>query len=132
MHQAPLPPPVRRLKELAAKADGFLWGSPEYHGGCSGVLKNALDWLTTDEMAGKPVALIAVAGGSMGGMSTLNELRVVARNVSAWVMPQQVSIGSSDDAFDGNGRPVDKKVERRLHELGRRLVAAAKVFPQMR
>lgn len=132
MDEEPPPERVRRLRELAKGADGLLWGSPEYHGSCSGVIKNALDWLSTHELSGKPVALVAVAGGSMGAMSTLNSLRISARNVGAWVLPQQVSIASSHRAFDEKDRPLDKKIEERLLSLGRQLVACAKVFPQLR
>lgn len=132
MEVEPLPAPVERLITFAERADGFLLGSPEYHGGYSGVLKNALDWLSAKELGGKPVALVAVAGGAMGAMSTLNGLRICARNVNAWVLPQQVSIGASSGAFRKDGRPRDQKLEDRLLALGRHLVACSRLFPQLR
>jgi FMN reductase len=132
LDEDPLPPKIERLKRLATAANGFLWGSPEYHGGCSGVLKNALDWLSSAELGAKPVALVAVAGGSMGAMNTLSGLRLCARHVNAWVLPEQVSIASSWDAFDEQGNLRDPTLQDRLLHLGRQLVATAKVLPQLR
>jgi NAD(P)H-dependent FMN reductase len=38
------PPAVTALKEAIDAADGLLLACPEYNGGISGVLKNAVDW----------------------------------------------------------------------------------------
>jgi NAD(P)H-dependent FMN reductase len=55
-------------------ADALVIGSPEYHGGMSGTLKNALDLLDADDVRGKVVALVATARGDAGAMNTLNHL----------------------------------------------------------
>jgi FMN reductase len=123
-------PGVVRLLDLAEKADGFLIGSPEYHGSCSGISKNALDWLEIDHFDGKPSALLAVAGGG-SAFNTLNHLRIIVRWVHGWVLPDQVSIGGAGKAFDSKGRPVDPKDEKRLIALGKNLVKAAKILPQL-
>lgn len=123
---------VLRLQELAMEADGFLLASPEYHGNMSGVLKNALDWLGAEHFEGKPSALIAVAGGSQGAQSALSSLRTTIRCVHGWVLPDQVSIAVSREAFDPQGRPTSADVEKRLRALGRSLVRAAHAFKLMR
>jgi chromate reductase, NAD(P)H dehydrogenase (quinone) len=52
-------PAVMDLKAQVKWADGLLICSPEYAHGVPGVLKNALDWLVSDEdFAGKPIALL--------------------------------------------------------------------------
>ena len=112
-------PDVARLQDSIGQARGLLWGTPEYHGSFSGVLKNALDLLGFDEISGKMIGLVGTAGGSMGALNSLNHLRTVGRQLHAWVLPAQVSIGSSHNAFDENGAPREEKIRARLHELGR-------------
>ncbi|SBP87456.1 NADPH-dependent FMN reductase [Thiomonas delicata] len=53
------PPSVRHLRQSVRQADALLIASPEYAHGVSGAMKNALDWLVSDEgFVGKPVALV--------------------------------------------------------------------------
>jgi chromate reductase len=40
------PPPVKRLRAKVKEADGLLISTPEYNQSMSGVLKNAIDWLS--------------------------------------------------------------------------------------
>lgn len=52
------PPPVIDFIARVREADGLLISSPEYAHGVPGAMKNALDWLVSDEeFMGKPVAL---------------------------------------------------------------------------
>lgn len=128
----PWPENLARLKRMAAEADAFLLGSPEYHGGMSGTLKNALDWLGVEEFGDKPAALLAVAGGHQGAYNTLNAMRLSLRWIHAWVLPHQVSIGASWAAFDAAGRPIDAKTGARLQALGDALLQAAALLAPLR
>ncbi|MBE4906833.1 NAD(P)H-dependent oxidoreductase [Bacillus luteolus] len=83
-------PSVIELKEAVAKADGVILASPEYHGAMSGALKNALDFLGSDQFSHKPVALLAVAGGGKGGINALNNMRTVGRSLYANVIAKQL------------------------------------------
>jgi FMN reductase len=112
-------PDVARLREKITGAQGLIWATPEYHGSYSGVLKNALDLLNIDDFQNKMVGLLAVAGGSVGATSSLSHLRVIGRQLHAWVLPGQVSIGSSYKAFDAEGNATNPDIEKRLRELGR-------------
>ncbi len=95
---------VKQLKEEAAKADGILLCSPEYHSGMSGALKNALDYLNNEYFAGKPVAIFAVAGGGKGGINALNNMRMVARGLYSNVIPKQLVLDPDD--FDMDQRKI--------------------------
>ncbi|MCZ6788083.1 MAG: NAD(P)H-dependent oxidoreductase, partial [Planctomycetota bacterium] len=116
---------VEKLKTAFRDADALLIATPEYHGSFSGALKNAFDLMGFDEFQGKMVALIGVAGGALGAPNALNHLRQVCRQLHAWVLPDQVSIANSKNAFDENGRPTDERVAQRLRTLGVQLVKFA-------
>lgn len=101
-------------------ADAVVIGSPEYHGSASGVLKNALDLVDPVDLKGKLVGLVACARGDAGAMSTLNQLRQIARWVDAWVLPTQVSIPNAGEVF---GQPERRSaLAAELSQLGAELV----------
>lgn len=81
---------VIHLRKKVKEADGIVLASPEYHGGMSGLLKNALDFLGSEHLQHKPVALIAVAGGGKGGINALNNMRTVMRGLYANSIPRQL------------------------------------------
>ncbi|KAA6453534.1 NADPH-dependent FMN reductase [Bacillus swezeyi] len=81
---------VQQLKAAVKDADAVVLLSPEYHSGMSGALKNALDFLSNEQFAGKPVALFACAGGGKGGMNALANMRIVARGLYANVITKQL------------------------------------------
>jgi len=112
---------VERFRADLRAADGIILGSPEIHGSFSGVLKNALDLTGSDEFEGKMVGLVGVAGGQMGAVETLSQLRTVGRSLHAWVVPTQVSIGESSTAFTQQGEPVRSEVGNRLRSMGRQV-----------
>ena len=65
-----IPPEVAALADQIAAADGILVSTPEYNKGPSGVLKNALDWVSRvpgNHWSGKPVAVMSAAAGRAGG-----------------------------------------------------------------
>jgi FMN reductase len=74
-------------------ADGLILSTPGYHGGMSGLLKNALDYV--EEMAhddrpyldNMPVGCIAVARGGQGAVSALGNLRTVVHALRAFPTP---------------------------------------------
>jgi NAD(P)H-dependent FMN reductase len=112
---------VERFRIALRAADGIILGSPEIHGSFSGVLKNALDLTGSDEFEGKMVGLVGVAGGQLGAVETLSQLRTVGRSLHAWVVPEQVSIGDSSSAFNRRGEPVRPEIGIRLRSVGRQV-----------
>lgn len=109
---------LEKFQSKFLNTEGIILGSPEYHGSMSGVLKNAIDNLGFDQFKGKIIGLLGVSGGEMGATNTLNHLRLIGRNLHAWVIPKQVSIGKARDKFDSEGNCLDDKIEGRLRELG--------------
>lgn len=83
---------VKDLKQAVNNADAIILLSPEYHSGMSGALKNALDFLSSEQFKHKAVGLIAIAGGGKGGINALNNMRTVMRGVYANAIPKQLAL----------------------------------------
>jgi len=66
-------PDVERLRNTVKQADGLILATPEYHGGVSGVLKNALDLMGFEQLDSKVTGIISVLGGQSNS-NALNEL----------------------------------------------------------
>jgi chromate reductase, NAD(P)H dehydrogenase (quinone) len=89
-----LPPAVAALREALAEADGLLLASPEYNWSVSGVLKNAIDWLSrgpASPLDHKPTALLSAAGRG-GGARGLAHLRDVLRHNEVDVLDLDVRV----------------------------------------
>ena len=66
------------LRAAVAAADGVLIGSPEYNHGMSGVLKNALDWLSRPHgksvLRGCPILSFTASPAFTGGVRAHQQL----------------------------------------------------------
>jgi NAD(P)H-dependent FMN reductase len=119
------PKDVFKLRDDVRAAQGIILATPEYHGGYSGVLKNALDLMGFEEFEGKMLGLVGVSGGSMGAFGALNNLRAVGRALHAWVIPEQASVPEAWKVFDAAGSLTDHALEKRLKEVGRQVARFA-------
>ena len=115
------PEGVARLCHELQRAQGIILGTPEYHGGFSGVLKNALDLTGFAEFEGKMLGLIGVSGGSGGAANALNNLRAIGRSLHAWVVPEQASIPAAEEAFDEGGNLRSRSLAKRVTNVGRQV-----------
>lgn len=91
-------PDFPKLRERVAQADAFVLGSPDYHGSISSTLKNFLDHFWK-EFAGKLFA--SVVASHEKGLTTHDQLRTVARQCYAWVLPYGVSLQEKLDVNEG-------------------------------
>ncbi|SFS15271.1 NAD(P)H-dependent FMN reductase [Dyella sp. OK004] len=89
------PAPVVALKQAIDAADGVLLACPEYNGGITGVLKNAIDWASragrdrkTAALAGKLVCIMGASPGMTGTVRAQDALRLVLRRAGAQTEPQ--------------------------------------------
>ena len=119
------PPGVFELRERVGSAQGLILGTPEYHGGFSGVLKNAIDLMGSDELGGKTVGLVGVSGGKMGASGAFTGLRLVCRSVRARVIPHQASIPQAWKEFDDSGELKDRSLANRVKDVGRQVSRCA-------
>lgn len=113
------------------KADGVIVGSPGYHGGISGLVKNALDLLedtASDDrvyLEGLPVGLIVTAYGWQATGSTLAQLRGIVHALRGWPTPLGATIKSSGGVFSPDGRCTDQQAATQLAMVGRQVVEFA-------
>lgn len=114
-------PDVEKLRQTVKQANGLILATPEYHGSISGVLKNALDLMAFEHLAGKVTGVISVLGGQPNS-NALNDLRLIMRWVHAWVIPEQVSIGQAWKAFGEDGKLLDEGLSKRFDAFARSLV----------
>ncbi len=114
-------PDVERLRQCVKEADGLILATPEYHGSVSGVLKNALDLMSFEHLAGKVTGLISVLGGQSNS-NALNHLRLIMRWVHAWVIPEQIALGQAWQAFEPEGKLSDEKLSQRFDKFAQSLV----------
>lgn len=103
-----IPVSVQTLADQIAAADAVLISGPEYNKGISGVLKNALDWVSRTEgnpWKDKPVAILSAAAGRAGGERT----QVMLRSCLFPFQPRllqgpEVLVAASGEAFDDHGQ----------------------------
>jgi FMN reductase len=117
-----VPNDLAKFKDKLKNAHGIIIATPEYHGSFSGVLKNALDLVGTEEFKSKVVGLVGVSGGAMGGLSAVGPLRDVFRSLHAWVLPAQALVPQVWKEFNDNGSCKNESVELRLRDLGKSVV----------
>lgn len=95
-----LVPEAARLVELARACDGLVLATPAFHGGPSGLIKNALDYLEELRGAERPyldgraVACIVCAAGWQATTTTLVTLRSTIHALRGWPTPLGVTINS--------------------------------------
>jgi FMN reductase len=114
-------PDVKRLQDAVSSADGLILVTPEYHGSVSGVLKNALDLMSFDQLSGKVAGLISILGGQSNS-NALNDLRVILRWTHTWSILEQVAIGQAWKAFSPEGKLLDEKLSQRFDQFAQGLV----------
>jgi FMN reductase len=120
-----------RFVEAIRRCDGLIISSPGYHGGMSGLIKNAIDYieeLRDDErvyLDGRAVGLIVSAYGWQATTTTLMGLRAVVHSLRGWPTPLGVTINSSQPVFDGD-QVIDEAVARNLDIVGCQVVDFAR------
>lgn len=120
-----MPEKVQRLADEIAAADAVIISTPEYNKNLSGVLKNALDWISRTKpnpWKDKPVVLMAAADGRAGGERAMHSLILCMMPFRAnLVYGPEVHIADCGNAFDADGRLKDEGAEKFLGMLMKKL-----------
>ncbi|MFY9689840.1 MAG: NAD(P)H-dependent oxidoreductase [Candidatus Acidiferrales bacterium] len=123
----------RHLVDMVRQADGLIVASPGYHGGVSGLVKNALDLLEDlrdDErqyLDGRAVGCIVTAAGWQAAVTTLEAMRAIVHALRGWPTPFGATLNTSAPVFDAAGACTDPKTSDALAVVGRQVVEFARV-----
>jgi FMN reductase len=121
----PAEPAADPLLDAVRAADGVVIATPGYHGGMSGMVKNALDHLEalrSDEppyLEGRAVGVIVSAAGWQACGTALVSVRSAIHALRGWPMPFGVTVNSAEQD------PDDPRVRGALRILAGQLVEFA-------
>ena len=113
------PAAVVDLRARAVEADAFLFATPEYNYSLSGVLKNAIDWLSRpafrSPMTGKPAGVLSASAAATGGARAQAHLKYVLSGTLTPVFPNvEFLVPLAPQKFDEAGRLADDTTSERL------------------
>lgn len=124
-----LPVEVQTLADQIAAAEAVVISTPEYNQSMSGVLKNALDWVSRtkgDPWLDKPVAIMSAAAGRAGGARGQYILRLaMAPFRPRLINGPEILIASAMKEFDAQGDLTNDRYLAHLTEMMTRLKAEA-------
>lgn len=116
-----VPAQVNGVAQLLANADAVLISTPEYNKGPSGVLKNALDWISRSETkpwGGKPLAVMSAAAGRAGG----ERAQLILRSFMVTFRPNilqgpEIHLANCSKQFDDDGQLTGEMYIKELSQL---------------
>ena len=111
----------RAFVESVRAADGIVIGSPGYHGGVSGLVKNAIDLLEDlrDDRRvyfdGRAVGLVVTAAGWQACGVTLQALRGIVHAMRGWPTPIGIAVNTVEQKpFADDGSVLDDGLRRQI------------------
>jgi FMN reductase len=122
------------LIEAVRAADGMVVATPGYHGGVSGLVKNALDLLEDlreDKrcyLDGRAVGCVVTAYGWQTCGTTLIALRSIIHALRGWPTPLGAALNTTGGLFDAEGSCIDEKASAQLAIVGQQVAEFARRF----
>lgn len=105
------PEPVKKFRDILARADGLVIVSPEYNYSIPGGLKNAIDWASRGEdspLLRKPVAVMGATPGMWGTVRMQLAFHAVFQFLDMRaVQKPEILIAQAKGKFDENGKLAD-------------------------
>lgn len=117
--------------EAVRAADGIVIATPGYHGGVSGLVKNAIDLLedlredSRSYFDGRAVGLIVSAAGWQACGVTLMSLRGIVHAMRGWPTPQGITVNTIAKQAISAGEVVDTALAESIRLQARHIVQFA-------
>lgn len=116
------PKHVRALRDRVKHAEGVVFATPEYNYSVTGVLKNAIDWLSRPPgkgpLRGKPATIIGASPSMIGTARAQADLRqILFYNAMPLLPTAEVLIGRAVERFDGKGELTHEETRLFLRDM---------------
>ncbi len=124
-------PQAMAMVAAVRRAHGVILSTPSYHGGISGLVKNAIDFIEDLREDSRPyldqraVGCIVCADGPQAMGTTLTSLRSVVHTLRGWPTPYGAALMSSTRPFGGPGVDADPSALRACDAVGREVAGFA-------
>jgi len=113
-----VPEKVQTLAAQIRETDALVIGAPEYNKGITGVLKNAIDWVSRvpgNAFKDKPTVVISASAGRTGGETAQFMTMSCLTQMQARLVPgTAVLIAGAMNAFDEDGQLKDETSQKLL------------------
>lgn len=107
------PKMMETIHDILLKADGFVIVAGEYNHSIPPALKNMIDHFQSEYFF-KPSAIVSYSAGTFGGVRVAVHLRAVLAELGMSSIPSTFPVSKIQDAFDEEGKAVDKVYDRRV------------------
>jgi NAD(P)H-dependent FMN reductase len=126
-----LPAEARALKDLFLAHQGLIISAPEYNSSIAPLLKNVIDWVSRPApgegplacFTGKAAVLMSASPGALGGLRGLGTVRSILGNIGVLLLPRQVAVPRSHEAFNPDGKLTDTAQQASVAKLGAELAS---------
>jgi chromate reductase len=116
-----IPADVQTLADQIIGARAVVISTPEYNKSISGVLKNALDWVSRTNGApwsAKPVAIMSATAGRSGGERTQTALRACMMPFRPLILQgPEMLLAASSKQFDADCKLISEHYQKTLDDL---------------
>lgn len=125
-------PAVRQLKESIAQTDAVVAVFPEYNHSYGSAFKNAIDFLRDREFMHRPLGLVAVSNGQVGGARALVAARGTLPTLGAVIVPTAVQVPLVETTFPDATTCTSEKTIGQLNRMIDELEAYAPALASVR
>jgi NAD(P)H-dependent FMN reductase len=110
-------PQLLHWNEKLKSTNGILIVAPEYKNSMPGSLKNFLDYLPPQIFRRRPVGIVTVSSGVLGGINCLAQLRPVCLALGGTPIPDYLRVPFVTQMFPDDGSGPDEKFSSLAHDF---------------
>ncbi|MDB5257983.1 MAG: hypothetical protein JWM14_2678 [Chitinophagaceae bacterium] len=104
-----------KLANTLKNSDAFIWVSPEYNGSYTPALKNFIDHFPKQAFYRKPIGVVSVSTGALGGIRGAMNMQELALAVQGYALPQLLLVPEVTTKFDTAGSITDEAFNKQLN-----------------